>query len=341
MFEDQHPGGPTPGSEASSGDASHTHARSLELAQLIEQIAQGRQAEALLPPDDRTALGQVAVWPLFVLREPAINIGRKAKSGNLHPIRIDHGGRALVESVTDGLDPSDLSTVGGLARPWSATRIQPAIGLGVVEDVRLHAQVLSASRSTKATQVLLDLMERGQAALWELRQQMEVVVAKYIAEANSSLQQELMDLHQVDRTPRPMDEVMADQVQMTLLYGRTDSKGIERAGSLDRIITKLLVDPQALAKVDLIMLITRTLRRDAWQEVRSLLGDPRVGSRVRKIAIELRTRDVRRVHAAYIERHPSDSAISLQRIAQALCLQPGVIPHALYEGDLEGLELIR
>jgi hypothetical protein len=138
-----------------------------------------------------------------------------------------------------------------------------------------------------------------------------------------------------------MDEVMADQVQMTLLYGRTDSKGIERAGSLDRIITKLLVDPQALAKVDLIMLITRTLRRDAWQEVRSLLGDPRVGSRVRKIAIELRTRDVRRVHAAYIERHPSDSAISLQRIAQALCLQPGVIPHALYEGDLEGLELIR
>lgn len=294
------------------------HAQSAHLADLLERIARGRAAAALLPPDARTAVGTVVVWPLFALRAPIIDVGRKATSGRYHPVRIDHGGRELVESLLN----DEIEQV----------RICRVIGLGHDAEETVTGRI---HRGRDAERVLLAFVEDGQQALWDFRAEMEPIIARYVAEANASLHMELKEFWGLERAPRPLDEVMVDQVQMAMLYGKLAEPspvqgrrviGQDRVGSVDRLIEKILGDPRSLAKVDLIMLLTRTLRRDAWQEVRSLLGDPRAGSKIRRASIELGTRDVRAVHARYIAEHPADSRISLARVAKALTLRPGSIP---------------
>lgn len=294
------------------------HLQSAHLAGLLERIARGRAAAALLPPDARTAVGTVVVWPLFALRAPIIDVGRKATSGRYHPVRIDHGGRELVESL--------------LTEEIEQVRICRVIGLGRDEQEAITGRI---HRGRDAERMLLALVEDGQKALWEFRGEMEPIIARYIAEANTSLHLELLEFWGLERSPRPLDEVKVDQVQMAMLYGKLADPsplrgrrgtGQDRVGSVDRLIEKVLGDPRSLAKVDLIMLLTRTLRRDAWQEVRSLLGDPRAGSKIRRASIELGSRDVRAVHARYIAEHPADSRISLARVAKALTLRPGSIP---------------
>lgn len=178
-----------------------------------------------------------------------------------------------------------------------------------------RAPVLTASDAARR---LDELEERGELARWSMLEHLEQFAHKKVHTVSASICREITGIDDDQTAPRLLDDEQLDVVVTNVLYGRTgpDSRILR---CLDRCL-----DPATTRNVDPIRYLTTQIRRDLGDEVRVAIGDPQVGSRVRRIARALGTgAGLEEIIARYNDLHRSDR-ISTTRAIRALTVAPSI-----------------
>lgn len=178
--------------------------------------------------------------------------------------------------------------------------------------------------SISATQIrraLEAINRQGMTSRWELIQWVEPQVKRLLEKAHSSMVISLAgELGTGERTW--LDEQSLQKLTDQMLLGFES-----RQGSVPRWIN-LSMEPGSFAKCDPLRHLVVHLGRDARQEVRSCIGDPRAGSKIRQLARSLGTEDVDAIVAEYRRRYPKDE-VAQGSVIQALNLAPDATAGAL------------
>ena len=227
--------------------------------------------------------GAVVTLPCWRWAVPAADVGRKSRAADggtlLLPARViwEPGAVALVPR--DGPVPASWQTAGlGLderggallaCTPYPEVRLDPGTGL--------PDRVTSAAASrTGMAHALARIAAAGQAARWDLLQLLEPYVRTAVVRGHARVAAEVAGEGNIG--PRTvLDETDLEVVIDALLLGEGTNPG-PVARMLDRCLR-----PDTFARVDPLRYIAVTLRRDAEQEIRRRIGDPRIGRKVRAL----------------------------------------------------------
>ena len=177
--------------------------------------------------------------------------------------------------------------------------------------------------SHAAGRALDALVEQGELAKWSMLQRLEDFAHEKVQSIATSICREVADVDDETIAPSLLDAQQLDLVVTNVVYGtHGDSSRILRC--LDRCL-----DPATTRRVDPIRYLTTQIRRDLGDEVRVAIGDPQVGSRVRRVARGLGTgATLERIVERYNEVHSSDR-ISTSRAVRALTVAPSIESVAL------------
>lgn len=320
--------------------------------ELLERMWLAQCAQALLARPEELPEGAATVFvaPMWLWRRAALDVGRKARAADggtlLMPVRLDWspapvlviepGQRATLSWTADGLGwrgqgstgvtGTDPGAAPGPSQDWAEARRRPG---GPTAAVAAHAGRRGVSAG-EVTRVLAGLVEDGRVARWSAVQRVEPLVRANLARANTYLS------HDVcmggDHHPRPLvGEVTLDTVHDRLMFGDQGE---------DSFVFRLLrrcLQVDTFTKVDPLRWLTATIRREAQQTLRGVLGDPHVGSKIRRAARELGDADTVAVLAAYRARHPRDM-VGPARVKAALSVAPDPSAAAVHlrEGQAPG-----
>ena len=182
------------------------------------------------------------------------------------------------------------------------------------------APVLTSHAAGRALDALI---EQGELAKWSMLQRLEEFAHAKVQSIATSICREVADVDDESIAPSLLDAQQLDLVVTNVVYGtHGDSSRILRC--LDRCL-----DPATTRRVDPIRYLTTQIRRDLGDEVRVAIGDPQVGSRVRRVARGLGTgATLERIVDRYNEVHSSDR-ISTSRAVRALTVAPSIESVAL------------
>ncbi|WP_157773478.1 hypothetical protein [Brachybacterium vulturis] len=183
-----------------------------------------------------------------------------------------------------------------------------------------HSPVLT---SREAGQALDELQEDGELARWQMLASLEDFAHRQVGSVATSIFREVADLADTEVAPDLLDAQQLEVVVTDVVYGRSgaDSRILR---SLDRCL-----DPATTRTVDPIRYLTTQIRRDLADQVRVAIGDPQVGSRVRRIARALGTgATLEDIIDRYNQVHSSDR-ISTTRAIRALTVAPSIESTAL------------
>ena len=302
----------------------------------IGRLVVGQAAQAILDadtdgsqplPDSDVAL---LILPTWMWTTPATPAGRKTRSRDggdpLHlPIRVTWStGPILVGDAT-------ASSVWEL--DWSAS------GLGVTQSGCVKAETscdptgtnpaldgaehhLSPAGPTPVTpaavytprdarELLTQLAADAVDARWDLLVEMERRLAIAVGRAHTSLSIEVAE----PSGSRPLlDSTQIENLVTRLTYGDTDAPDSPVMRIVDRV-----VEPALFTRVDPTRWVETKLRQTAHSGIRSLLDDPEIGSRIRRIARTIGSTDPDTVLGAYRAHHPGD-LVGISRISRALAL---------------------
>ena len=313
---------PTPATRATakgfaSGDR---HGWLDELCGHLQAAIRAAAAADLLA--DRTgwpARGAVLTLPCWRWAVPAADVGRKSRAADggslLLPIRVDWepGPLALVppgRPVTAhwhaaGLGLDDCGTTQLACSPGPPGHADPGTGL----PDRVSAPPLSR---TGIAHELARLVAAGRAARWDLLQLLEPYVRAAVTRGHSRVAAEVAGAASTSSRPSVLDENDLETVVDALLLGEEPGRPGPVARMLDRC-----QHPDTFRRVDPLRYITVTLRRDAEQEVRRRIGDPRIGPKIRALHRQHPGISLPDLVARYREQHPQDR-LSVRRAATAL-----------------------
>jgi len=183
-----------------------------------------------------------------------------------------------------------------------------------------HSPALS---SRDAGRALDQLQEDGELARWQMLTSLEDFAHRQIGSVATSIFREVADLPETDLAPALLDDQQLEVVVTHGIYGRS-GKDSRILRSLDRCL-----DPATTRTVDPIRYLTAQVRRDLADQVRVAIGDPHVGSRVRRIARALGTgASLEEIIDRYNQVHSSDRA-STTRAIRALTVAPSIESTAL------------
>lgn len=160
---------------------------------------------------------------------------------------------------------------------------------------------------------LSDLSQDGAQAWWDALTSLEPFVERALTNGHAYLAR---DVHGRDGAPPVLDEVSLAQLRDHMLLGEEGDK----ASPVGRLIEGSL-DAARFASVDPERYVMTALRRDAQEAIRRRIGDPHVGSRIRRVAQEIGSRDIGLVVAAYNDGRRSD-LIGPDRAEKALGVTP-------------------
>ncbi|MDN5894081.1 MAG: hypothetical protein L0H93_08645, partial [Nocardioides sp.] len=183
-----------------------------------------------------------------------------------------------------------------------------------------RSPVLSAREAGRA---LDELQEDGELARWQMLASLEDLAHRSVHTVATSIFREVADLPDSQVAPALLDDQQLEVVVTHVIYGRSgaDSRILR---SLDRCL-----DPATTRAVDPIRYLTTQVRRDLADQVRVAIGDPQVGSRVRRIARGLGTgASLEEIIDRYNQVHSSDR-ISTTRAIRALTVAPSIESTAL------------
>lgn len=183
-----------------------------------------------------------------------------------------------------------------------------------------HSPVLSGR---EAGRTLDGLQEGGELARWQMLASLEDFAHRQVGSVAASIVREVADLPETDLAPALLDDQQLEVVVTHVVYGRS-GKDSRILRSLDRCL-----DPATTRTVDPVRYLTAQVRRDLADEVRVAIGDPQVGSRVRRIARALGTgASLEQIIDRYNLVHSSDR-ISTTRAIRALTVAPSIESTAL------------
>jgi len=283
-----------------------------DTCELLEKIVWGGQAAEILNSTGGTipSYGSCQVLPVWAWREPKIDMGRKAQfiasaGTKLMPIRVTRteGHIALVPSGRTeempwrakglGHDLSGHTTV-------TCTPLADETRDNVPDLSNNQIHVPAFSRET-VTSMLKSIVSDGTSARWDLTFRLERYVRRSVNQANSYVAHELAA--DASTTLKVLSEQDVEQIVTTLLIGDVNEEA--KPNTISRLIDRCLVET-VFQKVDPLRYIVRALRRDAEQQIRIHIGDPRVGPKVRAIQRQFKDASIDEIVDIYRARHPKD-----------------------------------
>lgn len=295
-----------------------------------ERVLHGRAAAGVDAGDSDAA---VVILPQWLWRVPAIDVGRKGRDAGGHPvrlpIRIDWPSALLV------MQRGTSETL-----PWRATGMghdlsgQVTVTVADSATVQRHAEThVSPGRDgsipTAVTAVpmspvavaetLSSCVDDGNLAWWELLDGLEPLARAKLSRAHTALS---IDVSGSVDAPALLDPVSMDSLVDAMVLGSQ-----EQDAPLARILERAMT-PGTLVRVDPAKYISESLRRDAYASVRQRVGDPHVGSKVRRLARELGTSDPEVLARGFQRRYPNQDGVGSKRITAALSVAaaPRTVP---------------
>jgi hypothetical protein len=211
--------------------------------------------------------------------------------------------RATWRAAGLGLDDHGTTVLACTRTPGG--RIDP--GSGLPEQVTAPA----VSRAAMAHQ-LARIAAAGRAARWDLLQLLEPYTRAAVIKAHSRVSIEVAGAASTSSRPAVLDETDLEVVTDALLLGADG----ERSSPVNRMLDRCL-RPDTFRRVDPLRYIAVTLRRDAEQEIRRRIGDPRIGSKIRALHRRHPGITLPDLIARYRELYPGDQ-LSVARATAAL-----------------------
>lgn len=295
----------------------------------LHDIVVGRAAQEVLDLSPELTGLSVAVLPTWGWALSNIPVGKKdrdpAGGRYLLPVRYTYSTGPVVLVGDEGVEVDYAAT--GMGHDVAGTIVVRAGGTATTVardgDLLLPDDWWTGPDVRDPASVLADLVEANTVAYWDTLNYLERLSHKAIARAAQSLRYEVDE-----QVPGQMlDPEAFDTVKNRLVYGDPDSS---KPSSMCRLIERC-VRPHTFIGGDPGHYLSIQVSREAMQAVRSALGDPRAGSRIRRIASDLAGPDGGDVDPLllieeYRRRHPNDDRVQLRQVLVALTLRPS--PHS-------------
>lgn len=286
----------------------------------LARIDAGRHARTLLAEGTIPAAGAVVVLPAWAWAHPKVDVGRKGRGydGSVLrlPVRLDYtcgpvvlharGTSTVISWSGLGLGREDTGTITITDQPGQveADRLRDW-------DGQLPTHVTAGPESANRIRITLNhLITDGDNARWELLHHLEsTYIHRVMAAAAGKVLAEVGDGAQSG-----VDAVTVE----TLVTGFTFGNPGEGPSRMTQIIEAALV-PSRFRKVDPGRWLVVEVQRSCERYVRKYLGDPRIGSKIRRLLRELpdSPESIQELVEAYARRHPEDR-LAAPRAIQAL-----------------------
>ncbi|KAB1646159.1 hypothetical protein F8O06_05185 [Pseudoclavibacter sp. CFCC 14310] len=265
------------------------------------------EAAADLQLDRLPANGVIVRLPMFALRPPKMNVGRKALTRQLLHLRLQW--RTPVVQV--------LAVGATFTAEWRTT----SLGHGLTGSRTFTADGAIGERYYGRRQLarkVESLRHGGVRARAELLHLFEPFAREQLERANFSLSSEIADFHRrttaesrQSHSENLLDDTTVEQMVTEMLYGTP-----ERRSDVDRLIDKALA-PEALDGCDL----DRIFRYGVWSRARSTvqraIGDPHIGPKIRKLVGKSANLTYAEVIERYRQLYPREH-LSWERTVKAL-----------------------
>jgi hypothetical protein len=311
------------------------HAALEALCGRLESILWGRAAQALREAGLPEGEWDVVLLPAWDWRLPSMEIGRKGQdhaSGEalLMPVRLDWGGNDALLQLADPAGPPPSYRWTAHSMGWgdegeiqlNICRSGPCQGL---RDGRVSPDNHSAPGIRRCTVEDLDeLVRAGRQSQWHLLFSLEPFVTSTVRKAHSAVSHEIGE--STGRFQPVLHDTGIEQIVNVMMVGEPTAEGVDTP-SVPRLLEQCLRHDR-FTKVDPLMFLRRNLRRDAEDQVRRAIGDPRIGPKVRRVARQMPGATLEEIVAAYRLEHPQDK-LSTARAQAALQVGSDPMAHSV------------
>lgn len=307
------------------------------LCNLIGAIVHGRAAAQLLEDgvgeDER--LIELPVWAWAPAKA---HVGRKDLDTDggrmLLPVRLSFNPGHL---VLLGAEEIEVAYTGsGLGNEtYGVVSAHPDSPPGGWVDGHLQAPDTwgpTVTGTEAVTSRLQHLLDAGQQAQWTMMEHLERRAARMIYRSVSSLRHERERLGQGPE--KLLDETSIEALRNRLVYGDPGSG----PSTVQRLVERCTA-VRTFASCDPEHYITISLRRDAKYEVQKALGDPHVGTKVRRLYEEMGTdTDIEtELVPEYRRRYPADR-LDAERARAALVMASDPMAGVFALGELDHVQ---
>jgi hypothetical protein len=306
--------------------AGDRHGRQALLCGYLEQIILGQRAAELLDQAEtipqKAALAQLPCWTWLPASAKVRRKGvtRDGDGVLLLPARtIYDAGPLIITDQTEHPIHWSYAGPGASGSGPSTVRSTDRTVISLTEslhDGELPATVEAERMPRRAIiKRLTTLVAEGKAARWSMLAELERLVRQSVEQAHNAV---VADLNDIDfdtwSVSTKLDDAHLEALITRIAFG---DENIDLDDShLSKVITKL-TQPGTLAKVDIMRWLRVNLYRDAVSEIRKELGDPHIGTKVRKLARSMPGATQAEILLAYRNLYPADKA-GADRIVTAL-----------------------
>lgn len=292
---------------------------------LLQRVLAGRAAQECLDGMRLAPAGkdeQLFVLPTWGWAIAAIDVGRKDSIAGsderlLLPVRLVWEPGPVVRTVGTRRRKVSFSASGLGHTGAGEAMIDPVAGPGALVDGSLEPSetwgpIARGSRNVLAE--LQRLVADGHGAYWQVLSLLEQKAERALNFATSAAAR---DMHPAFDRSQALDATTLETLRSVMVYGE---HGQNTPSPVQRLVERCTA-PTTFAQVDPERYILTSLRRDAREEVRKALGDPRIGNKIRTLAAELGPVGLDELIAAYRRHYPADR-LSTSRAMAALVLRP-------------------
>lgn len=281
----------------------------------IEQILIGRTASTLNVEgyDARTTVVRLPVWSEL---PPVIDVGIKAvKHADLVlPARIEWSVPPVV-LLTEGQTVDADWRITNMGHQLSGSLTISEFGFSTQVPGQLDVVLLEAYSARDLSRKLANFTKTGATARWEILQSFESYTRSKLDEASRILAQEFSEYHGRS-IPGVIDEIAIDSLLTHMLFGEGDTSIVSR------MVDKAL-HPDAFKSFDPARYFTLNLKRSALGEVRRSIGDPHIGTKIRRLHKQVGSTNLVDLVTAYNAQYPKEH-LGAKRAAAALTAGPEV-----------------
>lgn len=235
-------------------------------------------------PETAEGVTHIVRLPTWSMLKPVIDVGQKAeKNADLVlPARIDWAEPLLV-----ALAPGESTRIA-----WRITNMGHRLSgesevneFGLVEPIpgQINGGTFSTFSVRDFERKRSKLVTDGGAARWEVLHSFNEYTRSKIIEASRTLAQEFSE-YSGKSIPGVLDDHAIDSLLTHMLLGDDPKENANADGSslISRMVDKAL-QPDAFNRVDPARYFSFNIRRSAIGEVRRVINDPHIGSKVRRI----------------------------------------------------------
>lgn len=314
-------------------------------ASIGDKVTAGHAQALLESIDSLPNVGTVIVAPNWTDAPPAIDVGRKGKTASgdtvLMPVRLDwQGGNVLVTDRASS--PTRVVRIIGLGHDTtietpvleirealssdaesltssSVSDMEDTDGADVLhmEDRYPKSAPIGASTvpptlvnfASKAhlRRILHGLVNKGNESSWGLVHSLEPFTLLKLNQANAYVAAELGEFRE-HASATVLDDIDVEDLLTKLLYG--DRAAATKDAAKTSVIIRMVersTDPLTFRRVDPMHYIAVFIRARAEEAVRTRIGDPKIGPKIRRIATKTGAKSIEEVIKNYREKYPNDS----------------------------------